>query len=114
APASRYMAARENGSAIALPSPAGPSTSPSACPLSPRRPYIGIRKSNRAAIERARKRGGPASPAAREKTAGMGKTIVIVGGGFAGVECARRLERHLSSDWDLVLFNEQNHITFTP
>src|SRR5579862_4663636 len=44
----------------------------------------------------------------------MPQTIVIVGGGFAGVECARRLERILPANWQIVLFNEQNHITFTP
>ena len=44
----------------------------------------------------------------------MPKTVVIVGGGFAGVECARRLERLLSPDWQIVLFNAQNHTTFTP
>jgi len=44
----------------------------------------------------------------------MPQTIVIAGGGFAGVECARRLERILPADWQIVLFNEQNHITFTP
>jgi len=44
----------------------------------------------------------------------MPKTVVIVGGGFAGVECAQRLERLLSSDWQIVLFNRENHTTFTP
>ena len=44
----------------------------------------------------------------------MPKTVVIVGGGFAGVECARRLERLLSADWQIVLFNAENHTTFTP
>jgi NADH:ubiquinone reductase (H+-translocating) len=44
----------------------------------------------------------------------MPKTVVIVGGGFAGVDCARGLERQLPSDWQIVLFNAQNHMTFTP
>jgi NADH:ubiquinone reductase (H+-translocating) len=44
----------------------------------------------------------------------MPKHVVIVGGGFAGVECARRLERQLGSDWQIILFNSQNHTTFTP
>ena len=44
----------------------------------------------------------------------MPKYVVIVGGGFAGVECARRLERQLPSDWQIVLFNSVNHTTFTP
>src|SRR5579864_8777591 len=41
-------------------------------------------------------------------------TVVIAGGGFAGVECARRLERLLAKDWRIVLFNQVNYITFTP
>ena len=44
----------------------------------------------------------------------MPKTVVIVGGGFAGVDCARGLERRLPSDWQIVLFNAENHTTFTP
>src|SRR4051812_39220818 len=48
------------------------------------------------------------------KTVSTSKTVVILGGGFAGVECAKRLERRLPADWQIVLFNEQNHITFTP
>lgn len=44
----------------------------------------------------------------------MPKTVVIVGGGFAGVECAGRLEALLSSDWQIVLFSAENHTTFTP
>jgi NADH dehydrogenase len=44
----------------------------------------------------------------------MSKTVLIVGGGFGGVECARRLERLLSADWQIVLFNRENHTTFTP
>src|SRR5579872_3376145 len=44
----------------------------------------------------------------------MPQTIVIVGGGFAGVECARRLERILPANWQIVLFSAQNHMTFTP
>ena len=44
----------------------------------------------------------------------MPKTVVIVGGGFAGVECAQRLERQLPIDWQIVLFSDQNYTTFTP
>ena len=42
------------------------------------------------------------------------KTIVIVGGGFAGVFTARYLQRYLPSDWDIVLFSQENHFIFTP
>jgi NADH:ubiquinone reductase (H+-translocating) len=44
----------------------------------------------------------------------MSKTIVIVGGGFAGAYLARDLERGLPADWELVLFSEENFLTFTP
>jgi NADH dehydrogenase len=44
----------------------------------------------------------------------MSKTIVIVGGGFAGAYLARDLERRLPADWELVLFSEENFLTFTP
>lgn len=44
------------------------------------------------------------------------KRIVVVGGGFAGVECARRLESELGDDpgIDLVMINEDNFLLFTP
>lgn len=42
------------------------------------------------------------------------RTIVIVGGGFAGAYMARALEKHLSKDWEIVLFSEENYLTFTP
>lgn len=43
------------------------------------------------------------------------KRIVIVGGGFAGVECARRLRKKLARDaWDVVIFNRENHMVFHP
>jgi NADH dehydrogenase len=44
----------------------------------------------------------------------MNKTIVIVGGGFAGAYLARDLERSLPREWNLVLFSEENFLTFTP
>jgi NADH dehydrogenase len=44
----------------------------------------------------------------------MRKNIVIVGGGFAGVDCARYLERRLPDGWDLILLSRENHIVFTP
>ena len=44
----------------------------------------------------------------------MSKTIVIVGGGFAGAYLARDLERGLPRDWEIVLFSQENFLTFTP
>src|SRR5271157_314043 len=44
----------------------------------------------------------------------MSKTIVIVGGGFAGAYLARALERSLPAEWEFVLFSEENFLTFTP
>ncbi|HSB83018.1 MAG TPA: NAD(P)/FAD-dependent oxidoreductase [Nitrosarchaeum sp.] len=44
------------------------------------------------------------------------KKIVILGGGFAGVECARQLESHFgdSSEIELVMISEDNFLLFTP
>ena len=43
------------------------------------------------------------------------KRIVIVGGGFAGVKCARTLRKRLSvEDAEIVLFNRENHMVFHP
>src|ERR1700757_2338478 len=42
------------------------------------------------------------------------KTIVIVGGGFAGVYAARHLRRRLGPEWEIVLFSQENHFIFTP
>ena len=42
------------------------------------------------------------------------KTIVIVGGGFAGVDAARHLQRGLPPGWEIVLFSQENHLVFTP
>jgi NADH dehydrogenase len=44
----------------------------------------------------------------------MPKTIVILGGGFAGVYVASFLERLLPGEWQLILFSQENHFTFTP
>src|SRR5262249_30024309 len=41
--------------------------------------------------------------------------IVILGGGFAGVNCAQTLRRALSpAEAEIVLFNHENHLVFTP
>jgi NADH dehydrogenase len=42
------------------------------------------------------------------------RTIVIVGGGFAGVYAARHLRRRLDRDWQVILFSQENHFIFTP
>lgn len=44
------------------------------------------------------------------------KRIVILGGGFAGVECTRKLESYFLNDPDieLVLISEDNFLLFTP
>src|SRR5437867_846978 len=41
--------------------------------------------------------------------------IIIIGGGFAGVKCAETLRRGLRpDDAEIVLFNEENHLVFSP
>ncbi len=40
--------------------------------------------------------------------------ILIVGGGFAGAELARRLQRTLPADWEVRLYSQENHLVFTP
>lgn len=41
--------------------------------------------------------------------------IIIAGGGFGGVKCAETLRRKLSADEaEIVLFNEENHLVFSP
>ncbi len=42
------------------------------------------------------------------------KRVVIVGGGFAGMTCARRLERELDADWDVFLLSRSNLLTYNP
>src|SRR5262245_8323936 len=44
----------------------------------------------------------------------MPKHIVVIGGGFAGLYCAAALERRLSADWQLVVFSQENFLTFPP
>ena len=41
--------------------------------------------------------------------------VVIIGGGFAGVKCAKQLRRHLPADQlEVVVFNRENHMVFHP
>ena len=47
-------------------------------------------------------------------TAGTPQRIVIVGGGFAGVTLAQRLERLLPESTEIVVLSEENHLVFTP
>lgn len=44
------------------------------------------------------------------------KKIIILGGGFAGVECARRLESYFGDDSEieLIMVSEDNFLLFTP
>jgi NADH dehydrogenase len=42
------------------------------------------------------------------------KSIVVVGGGFAGTTLVRALERCLPADWQLVLISEESYTTFNP
>ena len=42
------------------------------------------------------------------------KTIVVVGGGFAGTTLVRELERRLSPDYTIVLVSEESYTTFQP
>ena len=40
--------------------------------------------------------------------------ILIVGGGFAGSDLARRLRKGLSADWEICIYSAENHLVFTP
>ncbi len=42
------------------------------------------------------------------------KKLVIVGGGFAGLTLAKKLERTMPSDWDIYLLSKTNFITYNP
>lgn len=46
----------------------------------------------------------------------VNRRIVILGGGFAGVECARELESSLKneSDFEIVMISQDNFLLFTP
>src|SRR5437899_5334244 len=41
-------------------------------------------------------------------------SVVIIGGGFAGVYAARHLQKRLPHGWEIVLFSQENHFIFTP
>ena len=42
------------------------------------------------------------------------KHVVIIGGGFAGIATARRLEKRLDAAWEIYLLSEENYLTFNP
>lgn len=43
------------------------------------------------------------------------RRIIIIGGGFGGVKCARTLRRQLrNGEAEIVLFNRENHLVFSP
>lgn len=45
----------------------------------------------------------------------VNRRILIIGGGFAGVKCAKILAHHLKRDEaEIVLFDRQNHLVFSP
>src|SRR5216684_2359226 len=39
--------------------------------------------------------------------------IIIIGGGFGGVKCAKTLRRQLPQA-EVILFNSENHLVFSP
>jgi NADH dehydrogenase len=41
-------------------------------------------------------------------------TVVIVGGGFAGVTLAGHLNRRVARDVEVVVISSENHMVFTP
>lgn len=44
-----------------------------------------------------------------------GKRVIIIGGGFAGVQCAKALCCEVSpAEAEIVLFNRENHLVFSP
>jgi NADH dehydrogenase len=47
-------------------------------------------------------------------TADPSKSIVIVGGGFAGVTLAQRLEHLLPAQTEIIVLSAENHLVFTP
>jgi len=42
------------------------------------------------------------------------RRVVVLGGGFAGTQLVRKLEKKLSQEWQVVLISEENYTTFNP
>ncbi len=42
------------------------------------------------------------------------QNLVIIGGGFAGITLARKLEKKLPRDWTITLLSKENYITYNP
>jgi len=42
------------------------------------------------------------------------KNLVIIGGGFAGSVLASKLEKQLSSEWEIYLLSKTNFVTYNP
>ena len=42
------------------------------------------------------------------------RTIIVIGGGFAGTSLVKHLERRLPQGWQLILVSEENYMTYTP
>jgi len=42
------------------------------------------------------------------------KNVIVVGGGFAGTQLVKRLERKLPDNWRVILISEENYLTFNP
>lgn len=42
------------------------------------------------------------------------KKLVIIGGGFAGLKLARKLEKTMPKDWDIYLLSKTNFVTYNP
>ena len=42
------------------------------------------------------------------------KNVVVIGGGFAGTQLVKNLEKKLKDDWQVILISEENYTTFNP
>lgn len=42
------------------------------------------------------------------------RNVVVIGGGFAGTQLVKRLEKLLTAEWQVVLVSEENYTTFNP